>query len=326
MGVATRPGYPAPVRRIAAIAAVAWACSGSRAPAPTPGGDHTEAATDPLSGAALMADVTALCAPELAGRGSYQRGGQLAADYMADGFAAAGLEVSRQAIPGGAENVIGVKRAGPRAVIVSAHHDHLGVRGDRVYPGADDNASGAAVILGIARSVRADRFDHTLIFIGFGAEERGLVGSGAYINQPLVPLEQTIAVVNFDMVGRNFFEAGAGTPRTAAVVGTESSDRARDLVRAGAAAAGLRIIETPSRLLELFRIENRTDDWWFRRRDVLSIHFSTGLHDDYHRVTDTPDKLVPDQLERIARTAAYLVRGLATTRSRTSAARGSHRR
>lgn len=273
-------------------------------PAPPP-------AVDPLAAASIMADVAALCAPELAGRGSYQAGGRLAADYMARELAAAGLEVSRQAIGRGAENVIAVRRGGPRAVIVSAHHDHLGVVGEEIYLGADDNASGAAVLLAIARSLAEVELSHTVIFIGFGAEERGLVGSEAYVAQPLVPLERTIAVVNFDMVGRRFFESGAATPRTAAVVGTETSERARDLVRAGARAAGLRLVETPARLLELFRLENRTDDWWFRRHGVLAIHFSTGLHDDYHRVTDTPDKLVPAQLERIARTAAHLVRGLA---------------
>jgi Zn-dependent M28 family amino/carboxypeptidase len=268
-----------------------------------------------------MADVRALCSPELAGRGSYQPGARLAGDYLAAELAAAGLEIERQPIPGGAENVIGIKRGGPRALIVSAHHDHLGARGDEVFWGADDNASGVAVILGIARSLRGVDLDHTVLFIGFGAEERGLIGSGAYVKQPLFPLEQTVAVINFDMVGRDFFDAGASTPRTAAVVGTEGSDRARDLVRAGAAAAGLRIVETPARLLQLFRIENRTDDWWFRRHEVLSIHFSTGLHDDYHRVTDTVDKLVPGQLERIARTAAHLVRGLASSPSTFAAAR-----
>ena len=289
------------------------ACSGPVPATPSePVARAEREVVDPLSAAAIMVDVAALCSPEMAGRGSYQRGGRLAADYMARELAAAGLEISRQPIPGGAENVIAVRRGGPRAVIVSAHHDHLGVQGGQVFLGADDNASGAAVLLAIARSLGPATLPHTVIFIGFGAEERGLVGSGAYIKQPLVPLEQTIAVVNFDMVGRSFFEAGAATPDTAAVVGTETSERARELVRAGAAAAGLRVIETPARLLELFRLENRTDDWWFRRHGVPAIHFSTGLHDDYHQVSDTPDKLVPSQLERIARTAAHLVRGLAS--------------
>jgi hypothetical protein len=299
--------------------------------------------------AAFFAHVQRLAAPELEGRGAGTAGLDRAADYIAACFEEAGLAPAGEdgtwfqtwSEPDGPDgrpvtlrNVVGVLRGRQAAwerqsVVAGAHYDHLGrgwpdVRAGnegQVHPGADDNASGVAVILGIARSLRGVDLDHTVLFIGFGAEERGLIGSGAYVKQPLFPLEQTVAVINFDMVGRDFFDAGASTPRTAAVVGTEGSDRARDLVRAGAAAAGLRIVETPARLLQLFRIENRTDDWWFRRHEVLSIHFSTGLHDDYHRVTDTVDKLVPGQLERIARTAAHLVRGLASSPSTFAAAR-----
>lgn len=299
----------------AALAAVALGCSGSPAPplrvADPPG---RAAPADPLSADNIMADVMALCAPRFAGRGAFQPGGRLAADYMAQKLAAAGLHVSRQTIERGAKNVIGVlgDLDGGPGVIVSAHYDHLGVgpRGE-VYPGADDNASGAAVLLAIARSLAADRPARPVLFIAFGAEEEGLVGSGVYLESPVLPLAETAAVVNFDMVGRDFFEAGADTPRTAVVVGLEGSARAAALTREGARAAGLRLIEAPARLLQLFRIENRTDDWSFRRAGVLAIHFSTGLHDDYHQTTDTPDKLQPAQMERIARTAAYLVRGLA---------------
>jgi hypothetical protein len=70
----------------------------------------------------------------------------------------------------------------------------------------------------------------------------------------------------------------------------------------------------PAALVELFGFEDRTDDWWFRRRGVLSIHMSTSLHDDYHKPTDTADRLAPAQLERVARTAAVLLDHLAATR------------
>jgi Zn-dependent M28 family amino/carboxypeptidase len=277
-------------------------------PAPPP----ATAERDPLAADSIMADVAALCAPELAGRGAFQEGGRRAADYMARELAAAGLRVIRQPVPGGAENVIGVRGdLSGEVVIVSAHYDHLGVQSGGVFPGADDNASGAAVLLALARALSGEPGGRAILFIAFGAEEQGLVGSSAYLEKPIVPVERTSAVVNFDMIGRQFFEAGAATPATAAVVGLEGSERARQLVREGARRAGLRLIEAPARLLQLFRLENRTDDWVFRRLGVLSIHFSTGLHDDYHRVTDTADKLSPPQMERIARTAAHLIRGLA---------------
>lgn len=270
---------------------------------------------DPLDADALMADVRALCSDELEGRGSYQPGGVRAAAFMETQLAAAGLEIRRQPVANGAETVIGIKRAGDRAVLVSAHYDHLGVDAmGTVYLGADDNASGAAILLGMARAARDVDFEHTILFVAFGAEEDALAGSGVYVADPVWPLENTIGVINFDMVGRNFFEAGADQPAAAAVVGLDEIEGAKAAARAGAEQAGLKIIPAPARLLELFGFDDRTDDWWFRRRGVPAVHFSTGLHDDYHQPTDTPDKIVPAQLERIARTATALLAFMAGAR------------
>src|SRR5690606_39593226 len=118
---------------------------------------------------------------------------------------------------GGVDNVIGIKRGGPQAVLVSAHYDHLGVdRQGRVFPGADDNASGAAVLLGLARAAARRSFRHTVLFVAFGAEEAGLVGSGVYVSRPTWPLDRTLAIINFDMVGRRFFDWCSGRAAAAA--------------------------------------------------------------------------------------------------------------
>jgi hypothetical protein len=276
---------------------------------------------DPLSAAALFAEVTWLCDPARRGRGSYQPGGKLAADHVAAEFERAGLEVVRQNVHGAAENVIGIKHGngGEQAVIVSAHYDHLGVdeRGV-IFPGADDNASGVAVLLGMARAAAKMSTRQTVLFISFGAEEPGLVGSGVYVRAPFWPLERTRALINFDMVGRNFFEAGVKREAAAGVVGLEGDPGARDAAEGAAAAAGLALVPVPARLMELFSAQDRTDDWWFRRQNILSIHFSTGYHRDYHQPTDTPDRLVPMQMERIAKTAAgllwYLAEGTKTNK------------
>jgi len=296
-----------------AAALLLAACGGRSAPAST--GGVTPAAADKtpawFAPEALAADVAWLCDRARAGRGAYQPGGRAAADWFAARFAELGLEVQRQPIPGGSENVFGLLRGDDRAVVVSAHYDHLGDQEGTVYPGADDNASGAAVLLALARdAARGPRPRHTLLFAAFGAEELGLLGSGEYVNRPVWPLARTLAVINFDMVGRNFFEAGAAQPATAAVIGLETLDGARAVAEEAAAAAGLKIVPAPAGLLEVFGYANRTDDWWFRRRGVPAIHFSTGMHDDYHQPTDTPERLVPAQLARVARTAAALVRWL----------------
>lgn len=259
-----------------------------------------------------MAEVGRLTTPAMRGRGSFQDGGRSAADHVARAFEAAGLEVIRQDAGRGVDNVIGILRGDDQAVMVSAHYDHLGVDADgTVYPGADDNASGTAVLLALARHAATRRYRHTILFVGFGAEEAGLVGSGAYIAAPVWPLERTRAVINFDMVGRNFFEVASAREAAVAIIGLEDIPEARAPARRAAAEAGLTLVEVPSRLLEAFAIDNRTDEWWFRRRGVPSIHFSTGMHDDYHRPSDTIDRLVPAQLERVARTAAELMEFLA---------------
>ena len=278
---------------------------------------------DPLAASALKADVNWLCDPARAGRGSYQPGGVAAADYMARAFEEAGLEVIRQPIvDGGIDNVIGIKRAGPEAVLVSAHYDHLGVdAAGRVFPGADDNASGAAVLLGLARTAAQRSYRHTLLFAAFGAEEVGLVGSGVYVSRPVWPLERTTAVLNFDMVGRNFFEWGSGREATAAIVGLEGHPDLLAAARRAGSEAGLDLVSVPAHLVELFGFEDRTDEWWFRRRGMLAIHISTSLHDDYHQPSDTPDRLVPAQLERVARTSAGLLDVLAVRKESAGAKR-----
>ncbi|HEU5056114.1 MAG TPA: M28 family peptidase [Kofleriaceae bacterium] len=304
-------------RPILAAAALAAACSGSSSPhVPRPVIDPPPPPEDPLAASALMAEVRWLCDPARAGRGSYQPGGVAAADYMARAFEEAGLEVIRQPIvEGGIDNVIGIKRAGPQAVLVSAHYDHLGVdTTGRVFPGADDNASGAAVLLGLARTAATRSYRHTLLFVAFGAEEVGLVGSGVYVARPAWPLERTAAVLNFDMVGRNFFEWGSGREAAAAIVGLEGHADLMAAARRAGSEAGLDLIAVPAHLVELFGFEDRTDEWWFRRRGMLAIHISTSLHEDYHQPSDTPDRLVPAQLERVARTSAGLLDVLALRR------------
>jgi Zn-dependent M28 family amino/carboxypeptidase len=298
------------VRTLAVVLVVALGCGGHAAPDPE-AAVEVPPAPGPLDAAVLLAEVERLTAPDMRGRGSFQDGGRVAAEHVAAAFAAAGLEVVRQDAGRGAVNVIGILRGDDQAVMVSAHYDHLGIGSDgAVYPGADDNASGTAVLLGLARYAASRRYRHTILFVAFGAEEAGLVGSGAYIAEPIWPLERTRAVINFDMVGRNFVEVASAREAAVAIIGLEDIPEARPVAHRAAAEVGLTLVEMPSRLLEVFAIDNRTDEWWFRRRGVPSIHFSTGMHDDYHRPSDTIDRLVPAQLERIAKTAAGLLDSL----------------
>jgi hypothetical protein len=103
------------------------------------------------------------------------------------------------------QNVIGLlpgKNPEASVVVISAHYDHLGMMGNKTYfPGANDNASGVAMMLSLARHFKENQPDVSLLFIAFGAEEVGLLGSSHYVNHPLVPLEKTRFVLNLDITG-----------------------------------------------------------------------------------------------------------------------------
>ncbi len=305
---------------VLAAAALALGCGprGPRGPADAPRAPSSAspvaqpAGADPFAADRMMADVAWLTDPARAGRGAYQPGGRATAAWIAGVFSDLGLRVVRQPVGGGAENVIGILEGGPEAVVVGAHYDHLGSRGGLVYPGADDNASGVAVLLALARAhVAAGPSARTIVFAAFGAEEEGLIGSARYIAEPAWPLERTVAMINFDMVGRRFFELGANRPAAVGVIGLEGDEAAAAALQKVAGRVGLELVAAPARLLEVFGYAYRTDDWWFRRQGIRAFHFSTGFHIDYHQPSDTPDKLVPAQLRRIARAADGLLDHLA---------------
>lgn len=297
------------------------ACAGKSALAPAPQPAPAPAAPAPrapapwesITGERMMADVEWLCAPERKGRGYYQDGGRAASDWVADQFRDAGLEVTRQLLKNGADNVIGIRHGDDMAVIVSAHYDHLGEdENGAVYPGADDNASGVAAMLAILRSISDLDEGHTVIFIAFGAEEDGLLGSNTYVHDPIWPLERTLVVINFDMVGRNLFELiGDGRPSSVGVVGLEASELHRAVTERAARAEAMALLSGSAKLVARFGFDGRTDDWWFRQKGVKTIHFSTGLQRDYHKTTDTPDRLRPGQMERVAKMATRVVVELA---------------
>ena len=188
-------------------------------------------------------------------------------------------------------------------IVVGAHYDHLGRGGEGslapdqvgvIHPGADDNASGTAVVMGLARAFAASGgTPRTLVFAAFAGEEMGLLGSNHYVNHPLRPLERTALMINLDMIGRlrdgKLYVSGVDSGR------------------------GLRgIVEDAARGLPL-TLELRGDPYapsdhtsfYAAGRPVL--FFFTGAHEDYHRPSDTWDKLNPRGLETIATLASRII-------------------
>jgi hypothetical protein len=195
-------------------------------------------------------------------------------------------------------NIVGVREGTDPAlksefVVIGAHMDHLGMGGissldasrkPAIHHGADDNASGTAALLGIAQSLPPTK--RSVLFIAFSGEERGLLGSKHYVEHPLVPLEKTVAMFNLDMVGRlrqNKLSAlGVGT---------------------GDAWPTLLDDANKTALFSLSRDEGSfggSDHQSFAAKKIPVLFFFTGLHEDYHKPTDTPEKIDPEGIARIA--------------------------
>jgi hypothetical protein len=203
-------------------------------------------------------------------------------------------------------NVVGVlDGVGPHAeetIVIGAHYDHLGFGpfGSRkpdpraLHPGADDNASGTAAIVELARryAAREQKPSRRLVFVGFSGEERGLLGSNHYVAQPLLPLEKTIAMLNFDMIGRlrddRLFVNAART-------GAEFS-RLLDQANVG-----------PPLKLKIEDNVNSGDHGGFYRRNIPSIHFFSGITDDYHTPDDVYEKI---DVAGVVRTVDFVERFL----------------
>jgi Zn-dependent M28 family amino/carboxypeptidase len=191
-------------------------------------------------------------------------------------------------------------------VVIGAHYDHLGLGGPeslaanpegQIHHGADDNASGTSALLELARVMMADRANlkRSVVFIAFCAEELGLLGSSAYTKNPLVPLASTVAMLNMDMVGRlhdrSLFVGGVGTSPlwkplldrlNAAGKGPESGSGSRFQLGTGQDGFG------PS------------DHQSFYVKDIPVLFFFTGSHEDYHKPTDTAEKINTEGTRQIA--------------------------
>ena len=251
----------------------------------------------------LMADVRWLADPQRAGRGVGTPGGLDARRWIAAEFASIGLvpagkdgylqpfsSTGRGVSPPDAANVIG-RREGRspalRALIVSAHYDHLGTADGMVFPGADDNASGVAVLLAVARLLATAAPKHPVYFAAFDAEEAGLVGARAFLESPPVPRDRMAININLDMVSRS-------TRRELYASGTYFN---RGLIK---------ILEPVRRRSAIAlkyghdRPEQGEDDWTmqsdhgvFHARGVPHIYFGVENHEDYHKPTDTADRIDP---------------------------------
>jgi len=214
-------------------------------------------------------------------------------------------ETERVRVP----NVVGWlpgRRAQEEYILLGAHYDHVGTYSrpgeqDSIYNGADDNASGTAGMLLIARALALGRVKplRSILFVAFSGEEKGLLGSQAFIEAPPLPLSGCRAMLNLDMIGRNHPDSlylGWRDERLAQLVQEEN-----------------RRLRRPFLLGELGQSDLflASDHASFARRGIPVVFFFTGLHEDYHRPSDHAERLDYDKLTRVALLAARLLWRLA---------------
>jgi hypothetical protein len=203
-------------------------------------------------------------------------------------------------------NVIGVVRGtDPKLaneyVLFSAHQDHDGTRyvvnGDSIWNGADDNASVSVAVLAAARAFVKHPAPRPILFVWQGAEERGLLGSRWFVNHPVVPRSQLIAVLNGDMIGRN-------NPDSAALLGVQPPHRNSNALVDAALRANAEL--THFKLDTIWDRPTHPEGWYFRsdhlpyaRAGIPAIMFSTLLHPDYHTPRDEPSRIDIPKLQKM---------------------------
>ncbi len=204
---------------------------------------------------------------------------------------------------------------GKQLVIIGAHLDHVSGKDGTIYNGADDDASGIAGLLEIAEafSVSPERPKRSILFAAWNAEERGLLGSYYYTVHPSFPLDQTKLMLQMDMIGRNEEIPDSDNHRFRGLEEQSAEENSNSLNVLGYSRSKdvHRLVEDSNRWIGLslkFRYDNhsldllrRSDHWPFLNRGIPAAFFHTGLHPDYHRSTDTADKINYEKMEKIVR-------------------------
>ncbi len=202
-------------------------------------------------------------------------------------------------------------------VVLSAHMDHVGVgrpvRGDSIYNGADDDASGTSALLEVAEAfaslAEGVRPARSILFLAVSGEEKGLLGSEYYSDHPTVPLESIVANVNMDMIGRNETDG-------VVVIGKNYSSLGAVVEQVAAEHRQLIGLTAGDDRWPNERFFFRSDHFNFARKEIPAIFFFAGTHEDYHEPSDEVERLDVDKAARVARMIFLTTHSIATTPQR----------
>jgi hypothetical protein len=202
-------------------------------------------------------------------------------------------------------------------LVISAHYDHVGMKNGEVFNGADDDGSGTVALLEIAQAFKKAKDDgfgpkRSILFLHVTGEEHGLHGSRFYSENPLFPIENTIADINIDMIGRR----DTLHPKTNNYVYVIGSDRLSSELHTineevNAKYTQLELDYKYNDRKDPERIYFRSDHYNFAKKGIPAIFFFNGIHADYHQSSDTPDKIEYDALAKRTQLAFVLAWELA---------------
>ena len=275
----------------------------------------------------MLQTVNYLASPDLSGRAPGSEGIKKAADYIIEKFKQAGLQpgaddgsytqswdevVDQQGTKSPVKNIIGIipgvnQQWGDESVVICAHYDHLGLgwpggtigNVGKIHPGADDNASGVSVMLELAELLgKTLKPQRTIVFVAFTNEEEGLVGSKYYVRtMKRFPAKKAIGILNFDAVGR------LGSKKLLML----SSNSAREWKFIFMGAGYVTGVESEMVTQDL----DASDERSFIAAGVPGVQFFAGATMDYHKPTDTPDKIDGTGLVKVATVAREAILYLA---------------
>lgn len=261
---------------------------------------------------------------EMEGRNTGSPGQKKAVNYLRDQYKKMGVPGGGQygdyfqIVPGKAfgkpelssENVLAFikgREFPDEVLVISAHLDHVGMKDDKVYNGADDDGSGTIALLEIAEAFKQAVNDgygprRSILFLHVTGEEIGLKGSKYYADNPIYPMENTIANLNIDMIGR-IDAAHEDNPDYVYLIGSDMlSQELHDMSEdANKSSMNMNLDYKYNGKSDPNRFYYRSDHYNFAKNDVPVIFYFNGTHEDYHKPTDTPDKIEYELYQRRAK-------------------------
>ena len=273
----------------------------------TPGPTPVAQMATPVPSSALLDDVRILSGDDMAGRDTGSAGGEKARDYIVSRLEAMGVQPAsfgrlqpfeaqgrtREGVKRfNGVNIVGLipgTRITDRYIVVTAHYDHVGVNDGQIYHGADDNASGVATMLELARRLKAQPPEHSVLIVALDGEERGLLGAREFVKAPPVPLSAVSLNLNFDMTAR------AETDGHLWVTGTYQNPVLRPVLQPVPAQGRVSFAfgkDTPQDTGENNWVD-ASDHAAFHAAGVPFLYMGVDYHPDYHRPSDTYDRIDP---------------------------------